>query len=256
MSVYMIFNVLNNKIYIGITKHPIRRWKEHQKRAKAKSIKTKRQAIHLAIAKHGAENFIFKVVELLPNLETANLREKDWIKELKILGVKLYNQTEGGDGSKGHTWNPESKQKRSQEMSGDKNHMYGIKLYGNANGNYGKGLKPHVRDILIKTNRKLNDEQIKNIKDLHISGKKQTELAKEYNVSLTTIHRVINDKIYGKHGHDAVLGKKHITPENVRDIRRKYENENLSYEDLGKEFNMSRDHIGAIVSRRKWKHID
>jgi hypothetical protein len=72
------------------------------------------------------------------------------------------------------------------------NPMCGIKLLGEANGNFGKEMKPHVKEILIKIRRKLSDEQIKETISLYSSGDhSQTLLSQQYGMSLTQIHRII-----------------------------------------------------------------
>lgn len=194
-NVYGIYNKLNGKLYIGITNNIKRRWSEHKK--KSKKITEKSYPIHQALAKYGISNFVFKNIENTSTLDEANIKEMQWIKLLKENNYQLYNQTNGGDGTKGcsNPWTDEQKKKKSIEMSGSNNPMFGIKLFGKSNGNYGKQMKPHVKESLLKTRRKLTDQQIQSIINLFASGKyTQTQLSKDFNVSLTQIHRIVRGK--------------------------------------------------------------
>ena len=76
MYLYKIVNEVNGKVYIGVTKHPTRRWKEH--------ISRHSTCRHLswAIQKHGVENFKMAVLcigsyDYILELEEAAIREYD-----------------------------------------------------------------------------------------------------------------------------------------------------------------------------------
>lgn len=242
-------------MYVGITKNLTSRWKRHAWDAKSKNL-AKKHAIQHAIAKYGINNFIFKMIEILPDLETANAREKEWIKSLKENNYQLYNETEGGDGTPGRTWNEEQKQQASMRNSGADNPMYGVQLFGEANGNYGKEMKPHVRDALLKIRRKLTDQQISEIQSLFSTGEfTQTSLAERFNVSLTQIHRIIKGKSWGDKKHDEILTKKNMTIEDARTLKELYYTGNYTQKELAKQFNCSVTHINKIINGKKWKNI-
>jgi group I intron endonuclease len=58
--IYKITNKVNGKVYIGKTKDPERRWREH----KNESLKAeKKYVIYLALNKYGINNFDFEVIE-------------------------------------------------------------------------------------------------------------------------------------------------------------------------------------------------
>lgn len=46
-----------------------------------------------------------------------------------------------------------------------------------------------------------------------------------------------------------------LTANQVRTIRLRYAEESVSQDDLGTEFGVSRQHIGDIVNRRRWRHL-
>lgn len=188
---YGIYNIINGKIYIGITNNPKERWKRHKSDAKSK----KRYAIHCAINKYGADKFLFKIIEELETKGRANDREVIWIKFLKENSYQIYNETDGGDGVTGTKWTNERKQRMSKLYSGEGNPMYGVQLFGEANGNYGKQMKPHVKKTLLKYRSKVNKEQVQEICKLFESGQyKQSELCKKFNLSAAQISRIVNGK--------------------------------------------------------------
>ena len=193
---YGIFNKLNGKLYIGFTVNMKRRWYEHTKHSK--KLTGYSFAIHYAINKYGIQNFIYKKIDEANNLDEANKKEIGWIKELKLLGYQLYNETEGGDGTKGntgHKWTRERKRRMSKLNSGKSNPMYGIQLFGEANGNYGKGMKPHVKSVLLKIRSKVNQAQVEEIRYLFATGKyKQSELCKIFHLSAAQVSRIISGK--------------------------------------------------------------
>lgn len=255
--VYGIFNKLNGKLYVGITKNLKRRWYEHRKNSK--NITAKSYAIHHAIAKYGIENFEFKSIEKLPDLDTANAREVELIKFLKETGQQLYNETNGGDGTKGHShpWTEEQKKNMSIKMSGPNNPMYGVQLFGEANGNYGKEMKPHVKQELLKHRRKLTDEQIQEVQNLFSTGNyTQTQLSKQFNISLTQTHRIVKGKSWGNKNHDEIITKKNITKEQVKQLKEMYSSGKYTQKELSILFILSLSHTNKIINGKKWNNIN
>ena len=89
-AIYKITNLINNKIYIGQTVHPNKRWKEHQQRAKTHYDN---YPIHLAINKYGAKNFSFEILEWTEQYDDEEAR---LIKEYNSISPNGYNLIEGG----------------------------------------------------------------------------------------------------------------------------------------------------------------
>ena len=99
--VYLIFNKVNGKLYVGETVHPSRRWSEHKEIARDGPEKRKDSfsVIHAAIRKYGEDNFVFKIMEEVQTKDESLEREVAYIKELKALGYTLYNCNDGGIGA-------------------------------------------------------------------------------------------------------------------------------------------------------------
>lgn len=88
-ALYKITNQINNKVYIGQTLHPNRRWTEHCAHAKAQDDQL---PIHLAIAKYGKENFKFEVLEWS---EAFDEREAELIAQYNSIAPNGYNVLPG-----------------------------------------------------------------------------------------------------------------------------------------------------------------
>ncbi len=89
-AIYKITNLLNNKIYIGQSIHPGKRWKEHQQHARARDDN---YPIHLAINKYGANNFSFEILEWTEDYDNEEKRLINYFNSLVPCG---YNIIEGG----------------------------------------------------------------------------------------------------------------------------------------------------------------
>lgn len=90
-AIYKITNVINNKIYIGQSIDPNRRFISHCSRAYNDSDNS---PIHAAIKKYGKNNFILSIIEWTDDY---NNREKYWIQKLNSLSPYGYNVAKGGE---------------------------------------------------------------------------------------------------------------------------------------------------------------
>jgi len=122
---------------------------------------------------------------------------------------------------------------------------------------------------------KLTWGQTREIREKYLSGGlTSAKLANQYNVSPSTVLRVINNKAWedplcsingdvakkiGKEnekmkkisGEDNPHAK--LTWDIVREIRSKYSFGKFSYDDLSKEYHVSKPHIGRIINNENWK---
>lgn len=94
-QIYIIENIINNKLYVGKTQYTIKeRWKSHISDMKRNKGNSK---LYNAITKYGIDNFRIFVCEYTSFIKL-NDREKYWIEVLE----PEYNITKGGTG--GRTW--------------------------------------------------------------------------------------------------------------------------------------------------------
>jgi len=103
--VYKITNLINGKLYIGMTiKNLNERFKKHLQSSTAKNPK---YVIHKAIKKYGIKNFKIEQIDTFDTTVAGIEKEKYYIKRYETFGSG-YNMTEGGDGTWGHKLSKES----------------------------------------------------------------------------------------------------------------------------------------------------
>ncbi len=125
-SIYKITNTINNKIYIGFSKNPENRFKQHKKQCKGSKSKLSR-----ALLKYGKENFNITIIYQSKDRKHCLKIEKDFIEEYNSI-KEGYNISIGGEGGKwDEGWTKEQKdelRKRKQEIfKGENNPFYGKK---------------------------------------------------------------------------------------------------------------------------------
>lgn len=91
-AIYKITNLINGKIYIGQSKDPIRRWKEHKWDSFNPNC-IDNSLLHLAIKKYGEENFELTIIGWFDDY---NEKEKYYIQEFNSLAPNGYNIALGG----------------------------------------------------------------------------------------------------------------------------------------------------------------
>lgn len=201
--VYIIQNRLNNKIYVGKSSNPTRRFEEHKKIAKGSKPK-EFSIIHSAIHKYGEPNFLFFTIEEYQIEQDAYDAEEFWISFLRTDITRFgkdcgYNANGGGMGAR----------------SGPENHMFGkhhtdetkalmsSQRKGELNANFGKHFSDATK--IIMANKKaglylgqnnpraiLTDNQAKEIREKRKNGLYTIkQLADMYYVSKRTIEKVI-----------------------------------------------------------------
>ena len=90
-AIYKITNLVNNKVYIGQTIHPDKRWWEHCACARRGDDN---YPIHLAIKKYGLENFRMEIIEWTEDYDN---KEIYYIKFYNSLSPNGYNIAKGGN---------------------------------------------------------------------------------------------------------------------------------------------------------------
>ena len=121
MFIYLIKNIINNKIYIGACSELYRRVKKHLDAVENNDERPLYQDMRL----YGVDNFIFQIIEYCKNKKELWKREEYWVLFYKANRNRFkkldnYNLTDGGKGCKGLKWPESSKQKRSEEYTGRK----------------------------------------------------------------------------------------------------------------------------------------
>lgn len=116
MIIYKITNLINNKIYIGLTRNSLdSRWSYH-----IRDSKNAKKGIDAAIRKYGKENFKVEIIdETATTLEELNNLEIYYIKLFNSTNNKIgYNQTSGGGGIVNYHHSEETKIKCGSSFRG------------------------------------------------------------------------------------------------------------------------------------------
>lgn len=188
--VYKITNLINNKVYIGITTRTLKkRIGEHITISKSKNTT---MCIHRSIAKYGINSFKWEIIDKAESFDELNNKERYYIVKYNSLIPNGYNCAEGGTNGYTLKAHPNAKeiykknalkrtgQKRSQEFkdgrSGDKNPNYG--------GIYSKCEGP------VKLNK---ENKGKNLEEIY-----GEEKAKEIKQKLSEKSSGKNNVMYGK----------------------------------------------------------
>lgn len=96
MNIYKITNLINNKIYIGLTKKSIESRFYHHKYT---ATNGKGYYLHNSMRKYGVDNFEIELLDWAEDLKTLKEKEIFYIKEYKTTDPNYgYNLTLGGDG--------------------------------------------------------------------------------------------------------------------------------------------------------------
>jgi len=114
--IYKITNTKNNKVYIGYSQCPDRRWATHKKCV----LKGTKGVLYDAMRKHGLEHFDFEIIYTNSSkTKTKNIKEPQFIKEYNSVVPNGYNVALGGAGGAtrcGATLNELTRQKISNSV--------------------------------------------------------------------------------------------------------------------------------------------
>mgnify|MGYP000883434576 CR=1 FL=1 len=219
-GIYMIKNMINNKVYIGQAVNIERRWNEHINDLYANRHNNKH--LQRAWNKDGANNFIFNIVEECPKDEL-NDREIYYIAQYKAHNMKYgYNKTYGGEGVKP---TDEIKAKMSKNIK---------KALGNpaVRVKMSKSMKEQYKNPVVRARHK------KAMEDQAVHDKMSISIKKAY------ANPVIHDKI-------SVL-----TKEEVLQIIELFVNKHYSMIKLGKMFNIGHGAIASIIDNQTFHIYD
>lgn len=103
LVIYRIFNIINNKSYIGKCSNGLNRLIDHSKHFKLKSCEYRAKLLYRAIKKYGIDSFDFEILYVAKSDDDLDEKEKLLIEIYKTTNTKFgYNITDGGTG--GNTW--------------------------------------------------------------------------------------------------------------------------------------------------------
>lgn len=218
-TIYIIKSNLTDKVYIGQTWDTLeKRFAAHKRRAKNKS---KKDSIKLknSMNKYGIENFYIEKLDETYTQADANTLEDFYILKYDSINNGLNLKRGGAHGE----YSEESRKKMSESHMGEKNNNYGLRgpgitFYGGHHTDESKNkiseasIAMHKRNkelgieisqkqkdqlkLMSLRNAKLNEESVREIKQLLTDGIKQIDIAKLYNVRSETISLIKRGKTW------------------------------------------------------------
>lgn len=233
--IYKLTCLINNKIYIGQTNNPYQRYFQYRHVAK---YMYDEQVINRAILKHGFHNFHYEVISMCLSLDDLNFTEIELIKQYNARDMTIgYNIDEGG---KGVTMSLETRAKISAGLN---------KFY-----------ETHSGSML---GRKHTEESKKNMSEASM-GKPGTNTGKphsaEWNAKIALANtgkkpsaetlKKLSDSHMGK-----IPPNRKLTDDQVREIRRLFNEEKVKIAELARNFNIAETTMGAIVKMWTYKNV-
>ena len=189
MIIYKATNIINGNIYIGKTVKKLeRRIVSHYSTAKNRTNVF--SYFHRAIRKYGEENFKWEILCETDNENKLNSLEKFYIACYSKMH-KIYNMTDGGEGTTGYKHDEESIKKISISSKGKNNPMYGKSPFDIWEKRFGKEKANNMKKEFYKNRKKFENKIKINIKNLKKYKKIFTnkELAYIFKCSISTIKK-------------------------------------------------------------------
>ena len=194
--VYLLHNIVNNKVYVGKTNDMSERWYNHCSLARSTNKKIK-YFIHYAIAKYGLDSFTMSIIRKF-DLESICLQaEKYWIEFYGSRNAKYgYNLTDGGEGISGWHHTPETLKKMSAAHTGktrSASHRESIRLARLGQ----KRAESTVKKLsgANSAHAKLTQEIVDEIRKLYATDSySHRDLAKIFDISNTQITNILNNR--------------------------------------------------------------
>jgi group I intron endonuclease len=253
IGIYIIKNVLNNKVYIGSSLNIQKRWKYHIYYLKIK----KHHSILLQRAwdLDGEEKFLFEILEALEDKTLLLQREQYYLDLYKSYIPEYgYNLCSIANSMLGYKYSDEQKLKMSENRRGEKNQHYGKKhseetkkkISEKNKNRYISEEEKQKRSVAMKKAMKRikEEEPEKYEKMLSIKyaakGKKRSEETRR-KISEASKKRI------GLKNHRSKLNY-----EIANQIREDYKTKLFSFVSLGKKYGVSKTTIKDIVTDKRW----
>ena len=231
-GIYLIKNIINNKVYIGSSVNIDRRWVQH----KQDLTSGKHHSIHLQQAwdKYGEQNFKFEIIEEVQKQEHLISYEQVYLEYYKSyegdkgynickvagspLGLRHSEETKRKMSEAKRKQSEETKKKISEAHNGKKLSEETKRKIGEASKNMSEETKRKISEIC--SGKKRSEETKRKISEAH-TGRKLTE---EHRNKLSEAKKNISEQTRRKIGEASKgrwLGRKHSeeTKQKIRDTK-------------------------------------
>ena len=255
-DIYIIKNLVNDKVYIGQAKDAAERWLKHISAAK----KGYNYVISKAMNKYGIDKFYYQILE--SQIENFNEREQYWIQQYNSRVPNGYNVAPGGGGvgtsfdNLNSFFNSEEDiivimdKLKNTNLSMDKiAKQFGCAASVISQINLGNTYQIEGIDYPIRKTRYEKEK----IKQIHYSlqyelDKSMNQIAKEYSIDRSQLNEINQGKLH------SLPGKKYplrtgrafsINKDKVDEIKQLLTTE-IEMKDIAKQFNVSKSFISAV----------
>lgn len=214
-AIYCLKNTINDKCYIGSAqKLNYRLWNHKHKLIKGSHANNILQNF---VNKYGIDKIYFEVLEVIENVDDLITKEQYYIDKLKPsfnilkiagsnLGVVMTQEQKDkiSKRKKGVLHTEDTKRRISETMKGvpkSKQHAAKVGLK-----HKGKKITKEHKEKISKANKgnittpKVNWDIVKEIRKLHSEGYKDKELSLRFNLSISQINNIRNNKSWKKNG--------------------------------------------------------
>ena len=217
----------NGKRYIGQTVKPLRRRKIEHKHA----AKTNIRRFYSAARKHGWENIHWTILAQCDTIEEMNEIEVNLIQKYKTMDKEYgYNMREGGKNAR---MPEEEKRRLSESRKGANNPMAGKDPW-----NKGK---------------KLTKEHCERLSQAHKGQKAWNKGMKgEYKTCPCPEEK---KEAISKANSGANNGNAKLTADKVREMRRIYDNKEMTLIEIAEKFGLNKSYCGQVCRRKVWKSV-
>lgn len=270
MIIYKVTNLINGKVYIGQT----------QKTLKIRKIKhiyesfegNSKLLFHKALRKYGEDSFSWDIIDYADSQDELNKKEIYWISHYNSFGENGYNLTNGG-ASGGNIKFTVNDVLQIKEMIKKRIPIIDIANKYNVDrevitrlksGRHWSNVGEDVSYIKYpkRTSNKLTENYVREIKIFLKEDKlTQREISEMFNVTPSTIGNIRTGKVWGDIGEDLshvkLKNKKEkLTEDKIIEIKHLLkENKNLTQEEIGRIYGVSKSVINSIRKGKTWKCI-
>jgi group I intron endonuclease len=248
MIIYKVTNLVNGKVYIGLTTQTLTKRKNNHL-CEAFSLESD-YVFHRALRKYGKENFSWEVIDNANTLEELKEKEKYWIlyynSYIHSDNSNGYNMTIGGEGNNGLKLSDETKKKLSELHKGKK-----------ASEESKKKLSEAFRGSNHPLS-KLTEDDVLVIKELIKNGVSQTEIAKNFNIERSAIYAIKSGQNWSHVGENIsnieTNGNAKLTYDDVVEIKNLL-SKGVKQTEISEMFNITQGAVSFIKRGETWSDV-
>lgn len=277
IGIYQIRNLINGKSYIGSSMRIKYRWKQHEFRLKKGNHHSYK--LQRAWDKYGEDNFEFKIIEVVDDVDLLIEKEQYWMDKYNVITNGYNVSPVAGICSNKGSDHPMSKLheddvleikefikigKPFQEIA-NKFNITPENVSSIKSGNTWSHIGDNVSNVKYPPpGAKLTEDDVRKIKLLLKNGAKQREIAKMFNIDVTTVSNINTGKRWGyvDSGHDvdhdpvynASTNRQKLSDDEIKEIKSLLK-EGKIQRVIAEMYGVCRETIGKINTGKIYGHV-